>query len=280
MQYGLPEFGLDPEDLTASAELFTGRGFWLEFGEDDFEEGESAEDRIDRRFRAAGAYAIGASYYALVDPAAANIVYATAARMYDNLDSLYAAIPALCARVTSVVERQWARARALDVETLLPGQFVPVTLLALWAERRVERGPSDLELLQRLARFGPLEVGESRLPLRLYLELHGGEAGRIRERDGLFERWVERLEEARLDAFSWVTLATRFLPVDPEILAAATIATDDRSSRFAGRNDEPREQRLGGQLAQVPLRISERMREADDRSPKSDVLINLRRRLE
>lgn len=194
-------------------------------------------DQIEERlYLAASGYLFGASYYSLLNPGIARIVFWTAAHVYDRLRMPYAAVMAICAADDSVVSHRWREFVETPHRTANSSEAVARLLSAglMLTENREAYSQQAFRIIEEGSRFPGLLVGNALIPIRLYHDLVLGIAdtnrlGKAQSRTiaestlRFMDRAAETIETAQADRFHWQRLQTSVLPVEPEFLATSMV---------------------------------------------------------
>lgn len=192
-------------------------------------------DEVNRLIHgAASSYNLSASYFALIHPGAASLMFWAAARAYLRLRRVYGGALAVCARDRRLLR---AYAELVSGHTHAPREipYAGITLAAL--AQRTGPQPFRRELKRLIEAARPWRAAlpsDVQIPVGVFLDVC--EDLSTREQNSaqiwprsvsvLLERFGEQFAAAQANSYRWNKLQERFLPVQPEVLASVILTRE------------------------------------------------------
>jgi len=270
---------LDREAVQRIATGYAGYGVYLERLVEDLSQAAQSREGIDRNgveeelhrliHGAASSYNISGSYFALIHPGAASLMFWAAARAYLRLERVYGGVLAVCARDNDLLSAY----SGLVVQHAYAPREIPyaaITLAALAHLGGTEFQREAGRFMEAAGRWRGALLPDIPIPVGLFLDLFRdvsfGERGSVEEwphsASVLLERFSEQFAAAQANSYRWRTMQERFLPVQPEVLASIILTRESvgSSMRRSAGTEWARFQEQPG--ARILLGVSEEMMES------------------
>jgi hypothetical protein len=191
-----------------------------------------------REMLAASSFAIAASYWSLIEPRKAALLYRKAAGMYRSLGHSYAMVLALASGGRREIPEMLSE---IDEAPAVNPQAVAFAMVANEVSRGERNGARGERLAAQWHYAGNVPIGRLGIPLDHYarcaqaMHLARPKKGRERffaEAANYVRRAAEVLRSASHDRFHWFQLRSAIMPAEPEAVAMTTSMSEMSHSMF------------------------------------------------
>lgn len=233
-------------------------------------EEEEEEEGLDRLVHgAASSYNLAGSYFALIHPGAASLMFWAGARAYLRLRRVYGGVLAVCAREDNLL-RAYSH---LVLEHGYASREIPYAAITIAALAQRNGAEFKRELGRVMEEAGPWRAGplpDIQIPFGLFLDVFRdvsfGERRSIegwpRSASVLLERFDEQFAAAQANSNRWRRLQERFLPIQPEVLASIMLTRERFGSPDLRGEGWEYLRSQGPRAARILLGVSEEMIES------------------
>jgi hypothetical protein len=256
--------------LEREAEQLAGGGPFHEGMDSSGTEKREETEEVDRLIHgAASSYNIAGSYFALIHPSAASLMFWAAARAYLRLRRVYGGVLAACAREVNLL-RAYSH---LVLEHAYAPREIPYAAITIAALAQLNGSEFKRELGRVIEEAGPWRatlLPDIQIPFGLFLDVFRdvsfGEGSRVegwpRSANVLLERFDEQFAAAQANSYRWKLMQERFLPIQPEVLASIMLTRERFDSPELRREGKESSRFQELRAARILLRLSEEMIES------------------